>query len=134
MEATAQLKNLSVTKDSNSNWPWLVVINEGSCAGLAVAPGCRLKRDAVDLALSLDDLPWNLLELSLYRAAAVDRALVAVLPVDLKLTLSRLARVETELAAHHSLVMDLNDEVIARYGHGGAMELDRRRREIAKDA
>lgn len=126
------LVNLKVEKASSSS-RWQVLVQGGPCDGMRVGYSHPLKRDAVASAESLDHLPWQHVQMSLEHAAKVDDVVVAVPTMLISNIMERAERLEQENALYRSLVIDLNPEIISRFGHGGAMEVDRRKK-LAKES
>lgn len=127
------LVNLKVEKLSSTS-RWQVLVQGGPCDGMRVGYSHDLKRDAVAAAESLDHLPWKHVQMSLERAAEVDEVVVAVPTMLVQTAVERLARLEQENALYRTFIIDLNPEIIARFGHGGAMEIDRRKKEALEVA
>lgn len=109
---------------------WTMFITSGPGENLRVGPTWPTKAAARHQAGLLAHLPWEHLHLTVDNALAMGQQSEPICTVprtELVSLAGRLETAERELRAHKSLVLDLNDEIVARFGHGGALELERRR-------
>lgn len=126
MSYMSTLTNLEVTKTGPSMLPWRVVVKTGPSSGTIIAHH-RTKRNAMSAAMAVDHLPWEWFYTRIEDAAEADATVVSLPTSEVAAAAVRIERLQHDVEAMRSLIVALNPEIVARFGHGGAIEMDIRK-------